>query len=501
VIASHYLAAHEAAPDAEDADEIKQKAQAMLARAGERAESLAAAAEARRYFEQAAGLTYAPLERAHLLHQAGRMAGYAGDPDGARPVLEESMAIYERERDIHASARVLMTFARIETRTGHLDQAIARGERALEVLSTDEPGEELALLAARLAVGYWFSGNIALAAERAELALDIAEAHAYPEPLAVALRAKGAVAESHGHHEEADGLLKHALTIALDHDLAEESTIMHFILSDRCFRRDRYADALGYLDESLAFAQKMGSRPNEWAVLAERTYPLFMLGRWDEALGTSEEFTEEQIGSGGVMLSLLQSAVEVYLRRGELAGAQRMLSMFSRIEESADVQELAAYLGSRSALRRAEDKLQDALADAEKTIETGRTLGVAHQAVKQAIVEGIEAALELRDTDKVEELLAHVESVPQGSRPPYLDAQAKRFRARLDGEAAGYETAAAGFRELGILFWLGVTLLEHAELTADEESLAEAREIFEELKATPWLERASALAVPVDAPA
>ena len=46
VIASHYLAAYEAAPDADDAAEIRGKAQAMLARAGERAASLAAAAEA-----------------------------------------------------------------------------------------------------------------------------------------------------------------------------------------------------------------------------------------------------------------------------------------------------------------------------------------------------------------------------------------------------------------------------------------------------------------------
>jgi hypothetical protein len=112
--------------------------------------------------------------------------------------------------------------------------------------------------------------------------------------------------------------------------------------------------------------------------------------------------------------------------------------------------------------------------------------------VKQAIVEGVEAALDLSDSDKVEELLEHVESVPPGSRPPYLDAQAKRFRARLDGDPAGYEAAAAGFRKLGIPFWLAVTLLEHAELTGDEESLAEAREIFEGLQATPWLERASA---------
>ena len=95
VIASHYLAAHEAAPDADDAAEIRGKAQAMLARAGERAASLAAAAEARRYFEQAAELAEDPSERAALLDRAGEMASEAGDPDSARPLFEESIALHE----------------------------------------------------------------------------------------------------------------------------------------------------------------------------------------------------------------------------------------------------------------------------------------------------------------------------------------------------------------------------------------------------------------------
>ncbi|HEY8724958.1 MAG TPA: hypothetical protein VIL92_14025, partial [Gaiellaceae bacterium] len=63
-----------------------------------------------------------------------------------------------------------------------------------------------------------------------------------------------------------------------------------------------------------------------------------------------------------------------------------------------------------------------------------------------------------------------------------------RFRARLDGDEAGYRAAAARFRELEIPFWLAVTLLEHGE----EPGLAEAREIFERLEATPWLDRVTA---------
>ena len=78
--------------------------------------------------------------------------------------------------------------------------------------------------------------------------------------------------------------------------------------------------------------------------------------------------------------------------------------------------------------------------------------------------------------------------------PPFLEAQALRFRARMAGDAEGLELAARLFRELEIPFSLGVALLEHAELTGSETSHAEAREIFQRLGASPWLERASAIA-------
>ena len=48
-----------------------------------------------------------------------------------------------------------------------------------------------------------------------------------------------------------------------------------------------------------------------------------------------------------------------------------------------------------------------------------------------------------------------------------------------------YEAAAKRFRELGVVFWLAVTLLEHGELSGDTALLDEAREIFEQLRARP----------------
>jgi len=350
-------------------------------------------------------------------------------------------------------------------------------------------------------LGYWFSGDLERAAERVELALDIAEAHAYPEPLARALRAKAFVVQTRGHPEEAGALLKRSLEIALDHELVDEAGSCYFSLSDLCFQQDGYGDALGYLDEALALARKLGNRPLEWGLLAERTYTLYMLGRWDDALATSDDFTQEQIDAGGIVLSLLQSAVEIHIQRGELDGARHIFSMFSRLEQSTDVQERSIYLASRACLRRAEERPHDALADGEAAIETGRTLGISAQAVKQGIVGAVEAAFALGESAKIEELLTSIETVPPGSRPPYLEAQARRFRARLARDGAGYEAAAERFRELGIPFWLAVTLLEHGERLVGqgrpsqaEPLLAEAGEIFERLEARPWLERVTAAA-------
>ena len=140
------------------------------------------------------------------------------------------------------------------------------------------------MLAARLSRGYWFSGDLERAGERAELALDIAEAQVYPAVLAIALRAKAAVVFSRGHFEEATRPARaRARDRGRPRSRSRTQGTCYFLLSDGCFRRDRYAEALGYLDEALALARKLGDRPYEWASLAERTYPLYMLGRWDEA--------------------------------------------------------------------------------------------------------------------------------------------------------------------------------------------------------------------------
>ena len=61
-----------------------------------------------------------------------------------------------------------------------------------------------------------------------------------------------------------------------------------------------------------------------------------------------------------------------------------------------------------------------------------------------------------------------IEGLRPGERPLLLEAQAQRFRSKLNGDEAGFRAAAALFRELETPFWLAVTLLEHGEASRIE---------------------------------
>jgi len=492
VVAAHFVAAYESAPEGVDADAIKAKACDALVQAGHHAASLAAAAEARRYFEQAAGLTDEPVRRAELLVSAGEMAGFAADVDGAWRLLTDAIAVYESEGDTHAAARVTVKLGRFTQMGSRRDEIGPMLERAYEVICDDEPDEDLASLAAQLSGYYFFGGDLERAAERAELALDIAEANRSPEGLVNALMRKSFLPERLGHPQESLALREHALRLAREHDLQEYRGRIAIQLSDRCFTRDRYDDALAYLEESLEAARRVGHRPGEWSALAEMTYPYFMLGRWDDVLRMRNELTQEQVESGGLLLSLLQTGVAVHLNRGELDAARELLDLFSWLEHSSELQGRGMFLVTTSEVRRAEGRMREALDAATAALTPVDRLGANFQTVKHAFVDALEIALALDDVAKADELFAFAEAIPPQQRTAFVETHVRRLHARAAGDAGGLAAAAERFRELEMPFYRAVALLEHAELSGDDDTRAEAVSLFERLGAVPWIGRATA---------
>src|SRR5205823_189413 len=175
VVAAHLLEAYRLAPDAEDAAPIKARARRMLARAGERAASLAAAEEALAYFAQAAELTDSTLERAELAEQTGEMAFTLGRADDATVHFEDATDLFERGGQTHQAARVQARLAEVEFVQGRLEQAVERMRKAHAVLSGDEPDPDLAMVAGQLGRFLAISGRDEEALPLVEEALLLAE--------------------------------------------------------------------------------------------------------------------------------------------------------------------------------------------------------------------------------------------------------------------------------------------------------------------------------------
>ncbi len=507
VVASHLLDAYRLDPDAEDAAAVRVRAHAAFARAGERAQSLGAAAEAQRYFEQAGELAEEPREQAASFFRAGEMAARTGAIDRAGALYERALVLYDAVGATHPAARVSASLAWVEQTMGHLDQAIERMERAYEVIADDELDADTAYLLTRLGNSHSFAGNLERALEHTERGLDLAEALQVAEPLCRGWMTKATIILPR-RPEEARALYQLALDTALRNDDLRQAGVAAASLSDLGFHRDGYANSLRYLEQSIELARRIGDRRGEWFVLSEMSYALTMLGRWDEALGRLAEIPEERLSLGANVVSPLTGVIEVYVHRGRLDDARTLLSRYGEIEElasSVDVQTQGCYWGAVAAVRLAEGDTRAALAAGERAYGGHPVLGFGSQDVKQGLTHALEAALALGDRDRADELLAPVEQLPVGLRPPLLTALAHRFRARLAGESAEADdessAAATAFRELALPFHLAVVQLEHGEWLAAQgrpadadELLAQARETFEDLGATPWVERATAAA-------
>ena len=501
VVAAHYLDAYRAAPDADDAPEIKAKALERLVRAGERAVSLAASEEAQRYFEQAAGLADEPLRRAELLERAGIATTAVGPFDAAVDLFDRAVELYRSEGATHAAARVSAWLGWATWFAGDPERGSQLLEQAFEELADEEPDADLAQLAEVRARLRFFLGDVEGAAERVERALEIAEALYVPAVLVEALNTKHLVLHQAGREEESIGLLRHAIELGRKHDLGGPLNRALYNLSYQMVARDDFVEARRIDAECLDHALRRGDRVAEKMAIGHLLYDLFMLGEWNELDRLLPEL--DPLVAGRPALDRLANATLLRVNRGDVAEARRVLDEHLSFRTSDEAQLRVGYLNSAVTVLRAEGRSQEALAELRASLTEENRLPVRHPFTKRRLVEGLEAALDASDLDVAEELLGEWERMRPVDRTPFLEANRERFTARLaarrgetDALEPRFQRATDLFRELHMPFYLAVTQLEHAEWLVSQDRteeaeppLAEARETFERLQAKPWLER------------
>jgi hypothetical protein len=342
----------------------------------------------------------------------------------------------------------------------------------------------------------------------------MAENLALPEVLAQALTTKAIIMIGPGRKQEGLALLQFGLRTAIDHDKPSAALRASYNLADTLAQFDRYEEACTVVRDGLAQSRRVGNRFWELSFLGQ-LYPFYVTGEWDEALTMFAELPIdewEHSRQAFVVGPLVQAGIGV--RRGTLSDARHIVERFRAMETSGDVYEKAASNCAQALLLLADGDLSGALAAAESVSSVTADFGFGSEVVKESFVVGGEAALGLGDNAKLEALLWGAEELPAGRSTRFLRAHTSRFRARLAGDEdlptaeRGFIESAALFREIGMPFYLAVVQLEHAELLAAagrpgecEPLLTEARETFERLRATPWLERLDALGVGAATPA
>jgi predicted ATPase/class 3 adenylate cyclase len=511
VVAAHYLDAYSAAPEDPDAEEIRTSAREMLVRAADRAASLAANAEAQRAYERAIELGGDPATQAELHEKAGAMAHMGARADAAAAHYEQAIELFGQHGAARRAARVSARRAEIMWERGRLEEALDDMGRSFDALSQAEPDENLASLAAQLGRFRFFVGDFDGALQRSETALELAEALALPEVLSQALNTKALVLYSKGRRNEGLALLRYALEVALEHDKPSSALRAYNNLADLVQHMDRYEEGEQMLSDALALARRAGNRYWE-LILRGQIYSKYALGKWDEVLTPVSDLLDQELAEVRLALSALVAwAVSAHVHRGELEEAAQMTDRLVEFAESADFQERASLASGAARLALGRGDPAEALRLSRQALQQSLLPVLTQEYVKEAVVTAVEATLELGDEAATEELLSMLEQLPPGHGSLFLRAQTSRFRARLSDRRGApdpqieeaFKASVGLFLEIAVPFYMGVTQLEYSEWllgrgrTGDADHLAaEACEIFERLRATPWLERARAVRQP-----
>jgi class 3 adenylate cyclase/tetratricopeptide (TPR) repeat protein len=497
VLASHYLAAVEADRSAPDVDTIRGLARSTLTAAGQRAASLALGHEARRHFEQAAELAVDAPQRAELLAEAGTAAARAADLTGAAALLEEAIAELDKAGLTVEAAHTRARLVDVLVDENRLGEAAELVDRAREALTDEVAQAELMAKRGRLA---FLSGDFRRAFDEADHALAIADPKGLTPIVADALMTKSIALYYDVRLTEAAALMALGLELALEADLTEAALRAYFNLGGFRHVMGRVDEGEELLDRGIALARERGSRVWERDLLAQKSEMLIHAGRWDEATALGQELVAT--GTDSTARIVRQAWPLVWSARGDRAELEAYLAPG---REGSEWNELATYevIATTIALH-ALGRTEEAMANMAEALDGVRKFATSVAMYMIGIQDVLIAA---GDLDRLE-LMANDHAF-RGSLN--IEAQRRRARAFVHlGHGRGRDAeeelrqAITELRSLRSVYPLARTLLDLSELLTDQGRgdeavghLREARALFSQLRATPWLERTEALLAPL----
>ena len=509
LIATHYLEARRAATRDADVQQLRDDTIAALCRAAQRAVTVGAPEAAERAYLTARELERDEAQRAALTHAAGRMAWQSGRNEVALELFEKASAAHIAAGRRLDAARTANDAGKAVIRLGRSSDAADRLADAVEVLTTEPRlGDELASANCWLGRALMFISDYQGASAATDAALATAQAHTLPTVWSEALDTKGLIRQLTGRIDEAQREFAAAIEIAARHDLTHVSARLLGNAANLSCLWDLPGAAV-QSQAAIEADRRLGDRHLEGMSVSNLIAVHPLTGDWPEANRIASEFFDDNNDRVGAEFVHYPLAILLALRSDRDAANAR-LNRIASWQRSENAEVRAIHTATTICVTLAEGRPHEALEQGWCMLPGAiDAFGVAHDAVRQAWPDTLQAAIPSAHLERAHAVLSLLTTRPKTDIPPYLLAHLARGQAltaaaedRHDAVEPGLQASIDGFRELGYRYWLAVTRTDlaawlqsrgrHGEAATP---LTEAIEALHTIGAGPALARARAESV------
>jgi class 3 adenylate cyclase/tetratricopeptide (TPR) repeat protein len=492
LVAAHYVEAHRAAPDGPESEQIAVGAREWLSRAGQRALSLGSPEQAFTFFEQALEVTPPGDERAGLLELSGDAAARSNAYDRALLLLEEAIAYYNSVSDPAAVGRVTAKLSPVlGVGLSRFSDTIERCERAFAAIDAGVEERVRAQLAIELCSAHSLAGSPERALEWAERALVLAEQLDDIELLAGAIGAKGAALFNLGRHREAVILVRGQVALAEASGVLREQATGLLYLSVFVLDDDP-REAISAAVESTELARRAGVGGPEITNLLNAAEISVLLGETKDARAAISELRQRGLSPEH---AIFLDCVEAMLRGLTGDGSEASALLEAHLVHMSATEMVTArttYWRARSLVSLAAGDLETARREAATAVSAD-PLGINSP---YALAFQARASLWLRSAAEAREAL----SAMKGFRGRWMaatrlttEAGLAALEGQVEESAESYREAIEAWRTLDCTLDLAMCELDLVLLLGPDSPVSsaakEARDIFTQIGATPFLER------------
>jgi len=470
-LASHYMAAWQAAPEGPEGEAVAIQARLALVGAADRALNLGSPESAIGFMEQALTLTSDPTERTPILERAGRAASNALQLDQAETFLREAIALHRASGDTAAMYRAISSLAAAFIVGRRMESAQALLEPALAEAGDGADEADLAALMIALARVRFGNDRVEEGLALVDQGMPIAEREELQEVLFDGLIIKGSLMSKAKRPVEGLALVEAARRLAVEIGATGWEARALIPLSLSLAIRDPRA-ALELEREAIALARRIGRRDMELLLIGNASEDAIRTGDWDFPATEFASLSGLDIDED-IRLPMENPLMVIGLLRGTTDGTAIVERFEQNLSISEDVDVASAAYDARAWVAFAEGCFDDASAGWLEMAE------VSSLNAPYVLPRAGQAALLARDAASAQSALDQLIATGAHGRALEMDRTALRAGlAALDGRMAeavvGFRAALTGWRDLGLPWDESITSMSFVRLVGVDDPDARA---------------------------